>query len=483
MAGAVSVKKTRDVTNFGRNIRFRPSDCYAPESEQEVLDILARHQGESFRVVGRLHAWSPLTVTSGVCLDLRKLNQVRIQDDDGRVLATVGGGCQIKRMLVELRRLANVTSPSVGLITEQTIAGAISTGTHGSGKHSLSHYMREIRVATYDSNGQPEIRSFDSGDELRAARCSLGLLGIILSVSFDCRPAYLVEEHVRLHDSLSLAVAEEAAYPLQQIFVIPWSWHVFGQHRREIAGKPNSLAYLARIYWLLGIDIGLHLILLTLAKLLRSNLITQFFYQKIFSGLVLQNLRIVDESERVLVMEHELFRHIEMELFVPCDKLTEAVGFVEDVIRGFGGHMQEITRSGRKQLEQMKLWDSLVQSSGTYCHHYPICIRRILADDTLISMASGDTTYYSISLISYQRLSDRENFDHFTKFLATAMEGPFEARVHWGKLCPQDAGTLQRLYPRLEEFKRICEQHDPQAVFRNSFVADRLGLPSPNQVD
>ena len=72
-------------------------------------------------------------------------------------------------VLAELERQANVTLPSLGLITEQTIAGAISTGTHGSGKASMSHYIEEIRLATYDKRtGEPVVKTIADGDELRA---------------------------------------------------------------------------------------------------------------------------------------------------------------------------------------------------------------------------------------------------------------------------------------------------------------------------
>ena len=80
-----------------------------------------------------------VTRSDDVLLDLQHLNDVKTAQRDGQVWATIGAGCQMKRVLSELERQAGATTPSIGLITEQAIAGAISTGTHGSGKHSLSH--------------------------------------------------------------------------------------------------------------------------------------------------------------------------------------------------------------------------------------------------------------------------------------------------------------------------------------------------------
>jgi len=125
-----------------------------------------------------------------------------------------------------LERQSGGTLPSLGLITEQSIAGAVSTGTHGSGKHSLSHYIDEVRAATYDpATGKPVIRVISDGSELRAARCSLGSLGVIVSVGFWCRPQYQIEEHFRRYNGLDEVLAAETDYPLQQFYLIPWLWH------------------------------------------------------------------------------------------------------------------------------------------------------------------------------------------------------------------------------------------------------------------
>jgi len=181
--------------NFGRNQIFQPSAAYTPADEREVLQILDRHRGQRIRAVGRLHSWSETVLGDGVLLDLRRLNDVRLRPDGDQLVATVGAGCQIKRLLKELDR-DGATLHSLGLITEQTIAGAISTGTHGSGRHSMSHYVVGVRLARYDaSTGRAFIEELNAGEQLQAARCSLGSLGIILSVKLRCRAQYNVQEH------------------------------------------------------------------------------------------------------------------------------------------------------------------------------------------------------------------------------------------------------------------------------------------------
>ena len=257
----------RPVENFGHNICFQPAVYLVPADEDEVLQILATHAGRNIRAIGSLHSWSEAAVSDDVLLDLRRLDSVRTERREDEVWAIVGAGCQIKRVLAELERQANATLPSLGLITEQTIAGAISTGTHGSGKASMSHYVEEIRLATYDQQtGQPVVRTLANGDELRAGRCALGCLGVILSVSFRAPLQSLIEEHFRGYAELNDVLAAEEQYPLQQFYLIPWSWRYLAQHRREPQSRRSRLAGLYRAYWFLTIDLGLHLEILFLVR-------------------------------------------------------------------------------------------------------------------------------------------------------------------------------------------------------------------------
>ena len=302
--------------NFGRNLSWTPSEIHEPRTEAEVLEILARSRGRRIRVVGRVHSWSPTVVANDVVIDLKYLNEVRVDRRDDQVWAQVGAGCQIKQLLIELDRQADATLPSLGLITEQTIAGAVATATHGSGKNSLSHFVAEFRVAIYDpQTGRPTIRVISSGPELRAARCSLGCLGVILSVGLWCREQYQVEEHMRRHRSLDSVLAAVEQFPLQQFFLMPWLWEFIAQHRREVTAPRSRLAWLYRIYFFLAFDIGLHLVVRSLVDFGRRRWVHGFF-RRILPWTVVKRWRVVAKSQEILVMEHELFRHVECEIFV-----------------------------------------------------------------------------------------------------------------------------------------------------------------------
>jgi hypothetical protein len=463
-----------EIKNFGANLVFEPQSFFSPRSEKEVLAILGRCRGRNIRTIGRLHSWSDAPRGDDVLLDLRHLNSVNIEERDGGVWATIQAGCQIKKVITELERRAKATLPSLGLITEQTIAGAISTGTHGSGKHSISHYIDEVTIATYDAaTGEPVIRTINGGDELLGARCSLGCMGVILTVSLRCRTQYCVEEHVRLYRHCEDVLAAEEDYPLQHFFLVPFLWKFLTQHRREVVARRSLLAPVYALYWFFGIDLGLHLVLGVLTKVFRSRKLIRFFYRYVVPVTILRGWKVVDTSQKILTMEHELFRHIEIEVFVKRDQLVDMLRFVRQFVQYCDGQPDAFDETTWNQLAGHDASESLRAMLGDYTHHYPICVRKVLPDSTLVSMASGgEEPYYALSFISYNRLQDRDSFFRFANVLARTTAILFGARPHWGKVCPIDSQLADQLYPRLPEFRRVCDAMDSGGVFRNPWLKD-----------
>lgn len=467
----------KTIENFGGNIRFHPQAFYTPRDESEILQILGRHRTQRIRAVGRLHSWSNAANGGDVVLDLRKLNAVEVRTDSaGQKIAEIGAGCQVRHALDELLRQGNWTLPSVGLITEQAVAGAIATGTHGSGRNSLSHYVQSLRIAGYDPvTGEPVVRVIDSGPELQAARCSLGSLGVVTSVTMPVRPSYYVEEHLSRCRDLQQILDAETEYNLQQFFLVPWQWSFFAQHRREVDAPRSRSATLYRLYWALGMDRWFHTVVIPLARWL-PRFCTRFFFRRVLPSLVPTHWKVVDRSDRQLTMQHQLFRHIEIEMFVQRSNLPAALDYVTWLLKHAGGEHVEPDKAIRDVIFAIGDWDAVQNLRGRYVHHYPICIRKVLPDDTLISMASGgDQPWYAISFISYVRPQARQSFFNFANVLARTTSALFGARPHWGKINPLDATRCRELYPRFDEFCRIRAEIDPDGRFLNDRTESLFG--------
>lgn len=199
---------------WARTFHCRPEFYLEPESVEEVQKIVALAQRCRRRVttVGVGHSPNELTLTSAWMVNLRRLNRVLSaeQNEDGSARVTTQAG-------ISLHSLNNQRSgpgrgyimPSIGSIDEQSIAGAIGTGTHGSShRHGLlSQNVLSLRIVL--ASGQAVWCSpTDKADLFKAALCSLGALGIIVEVEYRMIP----ERNIRYETSLMALPDFLAAY-------------------------------------------------------------------------------------------------------------------------------------------------------------------------------------------------------------------------------------------------------------------------------
>lgn len=466
------------ILNFGGNVKFEPNQYVEPHTEQELLQVLSSNSNRRFRVVGAKHSWSPLIPTDDVSICIKHLNAVKLTtQSNGRVLATVGGGCTIRRLL-KLLNEHGLTTPTVGLITSQTIAGAVSTATHGSGRYSFSHYLKQVRLATFDpETGQPIVRTFDRGLDMAAVRCSLGCLGVIIDVQFNCVPQYNVAERMKAVDSMDEVLRLEHRNAIQQFYIVPHLDELYVAARRRARsqdGKSSWKSVLYRLYGLLCIDVFYHLFILLLAYFHQSRKLIRGFYRRVFPRLILKDTVFVDRSDRILTMAHDLFRHFETELFVPESHVKESVAFVQTAVTAFADRDSPVSGSFATRVNEAGMTERLHQLRGTWIHHYPICVRKVLPDDTFLSMSAGAEPWYAISLITYDR--DRRAFRNFSAFMTRTMASAFGARPHWGKHFDLPSHEVRKLYPKFDRFIRVRRQLDPDARFSNTFIDELMDI-------
>jgi FAD/FMN-containing dehydrogenase len=183
----------------------------------------------------------------------------------------------------------------------------------------------------------------------------------------------------------------------------------------------------------------------------------------------------------MLTVRHDLYRHVEMETFVPAAHLGEALELVRELTETFsaGGlkarplpaHIEALLKRVPEAMNELG-W------SGSYTNRYFIVCRRIHQDDALISMTSGTAgDYYSVSVFSY-RPGD-PSFARYCRVLALCLTSLYGARLHWGKLFPLTHEAVERMYPaHLDRFRQICARYDQDGVFRNAYAQRVLGFPA-----
>lgn len=180
-------------TNWAGGVTCQPDHVLRPETEAEVQTIVreAREGGDTVRVAGSGHSWTPVVATDDVLVSLEQMTEVTELDREER-WATIGGGITLEEAAKRLDA-EGLAMPNLGDVTMQTVAGALSTGTHGTGPAfgNLSESLVGGRLVT----GTGEVRAFDADDEqlLRAARVSLGALGIFTELRLDLQPTYKLQ--------------------------------------------------------------------------------------------------------------------------------------------------------------------------------------------------------------------------------------------------------------------------------------------------
>ena len=471
-----TVERLRTLVNFGRNLKWQ-SRCYRPRNEDEVLEILERHCAERIRAIGSLHSWSDVARVAGITLDMSEFADVRPY---GRKVQA-GAGCTLERLLEQLHSLTGRTLPTMGVIKRQTIAGIISTATHGSGKPSVSHFVTAVRMAAYDDAGRPKLFDYRGGEELRAARCALGRMGIVLQVELATVPVYRVRETIRCFGNVAEALRLYELHPLTQFALVPHAWKVIAWERHRMppgnSGGCRIRAALFRINNRIVVDFLFHVVLKVCLFFGASAVKT---LMKLMPALLrpVMDVPRVDRAEEVLTLRHDLFKHEEMEIFVPESKVLEAAALLRNALEIFAGDAVSVREPVASLLSAVGLLDELLGRRGTYVHHYPMLFRRVLPEDALISMAgSTKEAWFSFSLFTYRAPGKRQEFYELCSWCARAMHAVFGARLHWGKHYPQalDAQATARVHPSLEEFGRICRARDPNGVFRNDFTDRVLG--------
>ncbi len=468
------------LTNFGRNVDIRARTTYVPKTEGDVLACLEQHRDGEIRVLGSLHSWSEAARPGDVALDLRHFSRIELVDTGtAGVSVEVGGGCTVDRLLDYLRQHGRYTLPVYGIVGAQTVAGAISTSTHGSGRSSMSHYVMAASVAAFDQNFEAKTYRWEHGDQLAAVRCGLGCVGVILSVRLKVERDFQIEERGQWFDALEPLLDAARDHPRTQFYLMPWSWQWYAQLRRPIdpavARRAGLVARVLRLFRLVVIDVVLHGAIRYLASTPGRQQRLPWLFAQVMPRLAPPGVRIVDESRRLLTLRHDLWVHVECELFIPADQLLVAAALVEWALRCCGG--EETPSSTGTVVDHFgaSVVSEIDDVRGAYVHDYIVTFRRVFRDDTLISMTSGDTEeWYAISLVTYQR--DLTPFLRLSRFLAKTMARTLGARPHWGKICPLHTAETAALYPRLPEFRQMCASIDPAQVFVNDFARLMLGF-------
>jgi L-gulono-1,4-lactone dehydrogenase len=422
----------------------RPARRECPASTEELCAAVrgAAAAGLRVRVAGSGHSFSDIDCSDGLLLSLERMARV-LDVDRASGLVRVQAGITIKALSRALDE-HGLALENLGDIDVQTIAGAISTATHGTGAklRNLAAPVSELTLVLADGSTLACSPERDA-DAWRAARVGLGALGAIAEVTLRCVPAFTlhgVDAPAPLADVLARfdeLVAENDHF---EFFVFPHADVALtrANNRSERAPRPPSrlAAYVNDV------------VLTNRAFELFCRAGRRFPRQiPRFNRLV---TRLAGRRERVdrsaaIFASPRLVRFTEMEYSLPRASVVPAVRRVLDLVKERG-----------------------------FAVPFPIEVRTVASDDAFISTASERDSGF-IAVHMYRGMPWEPYFR-----AVEAIMNEYDGRPHWGKRHFQTAATLSPRYPHWDRFQSVRARLDPRGVFANDFIDRVLG---PVQVE
>ncbi len=400
-------------TNWYGNQRCAPRAVERPRSEEEVRAAMRRAAaaGLSVRIAGAGHSNVPLATTDGMLLDLGGMRGLVSVDRDRRQ-ATLLPGTTIAEV-GELLWEHGLSLRNQGDIDTQHLAGAVGTGTHGTGREltSLSGAVVGARIVLAD--GSVVEAGPDDPELLRAARTSLGVLGAMTAITLDVTDAYCLQ---------------------LRFATMPWE-AALARWDELLAAHRHVTFYwcpTARSGAWLGLD----------PAPADDDVIVKTMDPAPADAeprAATPGQPHVDRCHRIFPEAYEPNFH-ELEYMVAIEHAREATAAVRELI------------------------------ATTYPdQEFPVEVRFVAADDAMLSPFAGRASC-SISVSGVMGADNTALFTDCERVLDA-----FDARAHWGKWHAHDADRLRRRYPDFDAFAAVRARLDPGGALLNDYLRAMLG--------
>lgn len=415
-----------------------PAAIESPTTETELSEIVkvAERMGQTVKVVGSGHSFTDIACTDGRMVVLDHYNRMLEADPESGVV-TVEAGITIASLNEQLAAVG-LAMENLGDIAYQTIAGAISTGTHGTGATFGNISSQVVGLELVSGDGSiVRCSAAEEPEIFQAARVGVGALGMISKVTLQCVPAfnlYALEEPARLDDLLDGLDGLADDFDHFEFFWFPHTeWCIVKkQTRTDDPPRPRKRWKAFRDDIILS-----NVVFDVLARIGRR------FPERIPSLMnyvagQLGRVRVTDRSDKVFASPR-LVRFNEMEYAIPQAEIAGAL------------------RSLREAIDER------------FLVNFPVEVRVVAPDDIFLSPASGRETGY-IAVHLYQGMDFEPYFQAVEEIMRER-----GGRPHWGKLHFRSADDLAPAYPDWDRFQAARSRVDPDGRFANAYTDRVLG--------
>ncbi|WP_043733651.1 D-arabinono-1,4-lactone oxidase [Streptomyces zinciresistens] len=425
--------------NWGGNVVVRPAREVAPASVEELAEAIRRaaEDGLKVKAAGSGHSFTSVAATDGVLIRPHLLTGIR-RIDRAAMTVTVEAGTPLKRLNLALAR-EGLSLTNMGDIMEQTVAGATSTGTHGTGRESASIAAQITALELVTADGSVLTCSGEENPEVfAAARIGLGGLGVVTAITFAVEPLFLLRAREEPMPFDRVLADFDELWAENEHFEFYWFPHTGSTNTKRNNRSAGPERPVGRVAGWVEDELLSNGVFQVAQWVGRAVPATVPAIARV-SSRALSARTYTDIPHKVFTSPRRV-RFVEMEYAVP----REAVAGVLRELR------TAVERSGLRV-------------------SFPVEVRTAPADDIALSTASGrDSAYVAVHMVKgtpYQR--------YFTtaERIFTAHEG----RPHWGKVHTRDAEYFSGVYPRFAEFTALRDRLDPGRLFQNDYLRRVLG--------
>ncbi|MFD7094910.1 D-arabinono-1,4-lactone oxidase [Streptomyces xanthophaeus] len=425
--------------NWAGNVRATPARTVTPRSVGELQEAVRRaaEQGLRVKAVGTGHSFTAAAATDGVLVRPQALAGIR-EIDRAAGTVTVAAGTVLKDLNLALAA-EGLSLTNMGDIMEQTVAGATSTGTHGTGRDSASiaAQIRALELVTAD--GQLlKCSEKEHPEVFAAARIGIGALGIVTSLTFAVEPVFFLTAREEPMGFDRVTAEFDQHFAENEHFEFYWFPHTGNCNTKRNNRSQGPAAPPGAVSAWIEDELLSNGVFQAANSLGRAVPAAIPSIARIASR-ALSARTYTDIPYKVFTSPRRV-RFVEMEYALPREHVVEA-------------------------LRELK---AVVDRSGLRIS-FPVEVRTAPADDIALSTASGRETAY-IAVHMYKGTPYQAYF--------TAAERIFTeygGRPHWGKVHTRDAEYFARVYPRFGEFTALRDRLDPDRLFGNDYLRRVLG--------
>jgi FAD-linked oxidoreductase len=425
--------------NWGGNVSVRPARETTPASVDELAAAVRRaaEDGMPVKAVGTGHSFTSIASTDGLLIRPGLLTGIRHVDRAAGTV-TVEAGTPLRRLNVALAR-EGLSLANMGDIMEQTVAGATSTGTHGTGRDSASvaAQIRGLELVTADGSVLT-CSERENPDVFAAARIGLGALGVVTAITFAVEPVFLLTAREEPMPFDRVCAEFDQLHAENEHFEFYWFPHTGSTNTKRnnrSAGPERPVPRLKGWFEDEFLSNGVFQAANWVGRAVPASVPALAR----ISSKALSARTYTDIPYKVFTSPRRV-RFVEMEYAVPREALVETL----------------------RELKAMVDRSPLRVS-------FPVEVRTAPADDITLSTASGrDSAYIAVHMF---KGTPYQGYFTAAERIFTAHEG----RPHWGKIHTRDAEYLSRVYPRFEEFTALRDRLDPERRFRNDYLRRVLG--------